>query len=214
MKPYYSDDLVTLYHGDCRDVLPTLGRFDLLLTDPPYGIGHSGQASTIRRNPRHNRKLHADAGWDERRPGAEVFALMFAATDNQMIWGGNYFTEFLPASKGWIVWDKGQDFSSSDCELAYTSYQKPLRRIVCNRKQIDLEGACHPAQKPLKVVQFCLTYAGGSGTVLDPFAGSGSVLRGAKDVGRKSLGVEIEESYCEIAAQRLSQEILSFGDVA
>jgi DNA modification methylase len=111
---------------------------------------------------------------------------------------------------GWIVWDKGQDFSTSDCELAFTSYQKALRRVVVNRGEINRDGSLHPTQKPLKVISFCVRYAGEVKTILDPFAGSGTTGRAAKDLGRKCTLIEREEKYCEIAARRMEQEVLQF----
>lgn len=212
MKPYYEADGITIYHGDCREILPSLPKFDLCLTDPPYGISRSGQPSTVCRNPKHNRKLHVDLGWDSERPGADVFALLFQCSDQQIIWGGNYFPEHLYPSMGWIVWDKGQDFSTSDCELAFSSYQKALRRVVCNRGAIAREGALHPTQKPSDVILFSFAYAGAVRLVVDPFMGSGTTLRVAKDLGiSRAVGIEIEERYCEIAAKRLSQQVLELG---
>jgi site-specific DNA-methyltransferase (adenine-specific) len=212
MKPYYKDDYVTIYHGDCREVLPTLDKVDLVLTDPPYGIGRSGQAKTTCKNPRHNRRHHEDKGWDKSPPDLDVFKSLFDISENQIIWGANYYPQYMKPSMGWIVWDKGQDFSTSDAELAYTSYQKALRRIIVNRGQINADGAVHPTQKPIKVMRFCLEYAGKDAlTILDPFMGSGTTLRAAKDLGRKAIGIELEEKYCEIAAKRMSQEVFDFG---
>lgn len=207
--PYYEAGGITIYNMDCRKVLPWLERFDLLLTDPPYGINRSGQQATFCKKSKHNRKQHTDFGWDDSTPSYGVLESCFELTENQIIWGGNYFTEALPARMGWIVWDKGQDFSTSDCELAFTSYQKALRRIVCNRGAIAREGALHPTQKPLEVIRFCIGYAGPEAhTILDPFMGSGTTLIAAKLEGRKAVGIEINEAYCESAAKRLSQGVL------
>ncbi len=208
-RPYYQDESVTIYNADCRQVIPFLPRYDLLLTDPPYGINRSGQQATFCKKSKHNRKQHADFGWDDSTPSYGVLESCFEATENQIIWGGNYFTEALPARMGWIVWDKGQDFSTSDCELAFTSYQKALRRIVCNRGAIAREGALHPTQKPLEVIRFCIGYAGEDvKTVLDPFAGSGTTGVACKLEGRKATLIEISEEYCEKAAKRLAQGVL------
>lgn len=212
MKPYYQDDWCTIYHGDCREILPSLPKVDLVLTDPPYGIGRSGQSKTICKNAKHNRKYYEDLEWDSERPSKDLFELIFNASDNQIIWGGNYFTPYLPPKMGWIVWDKGQEFSTSDCELAFTSYDKALRRIVCNRGMIASEGALHPTQKPLKIILFSINYSDKAETILDPFMGSGTTLVAAKNLNRKSIGIEIEEKYCEIAAKRLSQEVFNFAE--
>lgn len=211
ISPYYQDEAVTIYHGDCREILPNLPKVDLVLTDPPYGIGRSGQEQTVCVNPRHNRKEYVDYSWDTQRPNKVMFDLIFSAADNHIIWGGNYFTQYLPPSMGWIVWDKGQDFSTSDCELAFTSYDKALRRVICNRGAINLEGACHPTQKPLKVIKFCLMYAENTHSILDPFLGSGTTAVAAKQLNRKCIGIEIEERYCEIAANRCRQMVMELA---
>lgn len=213
-RPYYQDSAATLYCGDCREIVPLLGRFDLLLTDPPYGIGRSGQASTVCKKAKHNRKHHEDFGWDSATPEVAFMASLIALCNDQIIWGGNYFTPCLPASMGWLVWDKGQDFSTSDCELAFTSRSGALRRLIINRGAIARQGAVHPTQKPLELIAWCLSFFPNAHTVLDPFAGSGTTGRACKDLGRKCVLIEREERYCEIAARRMGQEVLSFGNVA
>lgn len=208
MKPYYQDNAVCIYHGDCREIVPTLGKFDLLLTDPPYGIQRSGQPETFTKNPKHKRKLHADAGWDNARPDAEVFRLMLGAATVAIIWGGNYFADMLPPTMGWLYWDKGQNgLSMSDGELAWTSEQRALRAFVCNRSA--LVGSQHPTEKPLALMNWCIGLAGDVQTILDPFAGSGTTGRAAKDLGKTCTLIEREERYCEIAARRMAQEVLA-----
>ncbi|MFH1573365.1 MAG: hypothetical protein ABIG68_05245, partial [Acidobacteriota bacterium] len=102
MTPYYQDDAVTLYCGDCREVVPTLGRFGLLLTDPPYGIGEHGGACRTRGRPGYAK--HENMGWDNTRPDADVFRLMLGAAPVAIIWGGNYFADLLPPTMGWLYW--------------------------------------------------------------------------------------------------------------
>jgi DNA modification methylase len=207
-KPYYQDDLVTIYHGDCAEIVPQIGRFDLLLTDPPYGIGKSGQKMSVCKNPKHNRKHHDDFGWDDSAPDIS-FAL--ASCDNHVIWGGNYFSGQLPPSMGWIVWDKGQRINQSDCELAYTSFQSALRSITVNRAEIMADGSVHPTQKPEKVIRFSLNYAMQKAeiqNVLDPFMGSGTTLAVCRREGIRSVGIDREEKYCDIARQRVQQRSL------
>jgi DNA modification methylase len=208
MKPYYEDSAVQIFHGDCREIVPQLGNFDLLLTDPPYGIGRDGQR--ISTSSHGGRKPYDFLGWDSEPPSMETFRMLFRATENQIIWGGNYFTFALPPSMGWLVWDKGQNICSSDCELAFSSYSKALRRIVLNRVELKADKTNHTTQKPLKLMTWCIRQAGEPETILDPFMGSGTTLRAAKDLGRKAVGIEIEERYCEIAAKRMAQECLQF----
>lgn len=206
VEPYYKDALVEIYHGDCRELLPSLPKVDLVLTDPPYGIARDGQKFSTGKHG--GRKAYDFMGWDVKRPNAEIFQLILSASDNQIIWGGNYFADLLPATSGWLVWDKGQRINQSDGELAWTSFQSALRIWVMNRVELMTEGAAHPTQKPSKLTQLCILHAEAQtkpliiNTVLDPFAGSGTTLKAAKLLGKQAIGIEIEERYCEIAAKR------------
>jgi len=206
--PYYQDSAVTLYHGDCREIVPALGRFDLLLTDPPYGINRAGMRGSTSKHG--GRKAYEDLKWDNGTPDPSIFASLISASDNQVIWGANYFPAVLPPSMGWFVWDKGQDIRSSDCELAYTSRRAALRRKVLNRFALMQDGPEHPTQKPVELISWCLSFFPDAHTVLDPFAGSGTTGRACKDIGRKCVMIEREEKYCEIAARRMGQEVLQF----
>ena len=204
-KPYYDSGGVTIYNCDCRDILPHL-KADVVVTDPPYGIGRDGQAAS---NGKHGgRKAYEHLGWDSSRPERSTFDSILAAAGTQIIWGGNYFADMLPASSGWLVWDKGQRISQSDGELAWTSMNAALRIFVQNRVALMMDGAVHPTQKPLSLILWCLGMA--EGAVLDPFMGSGTTLVAAKQLGRRAIGIEIEERYCEVAAKRLEQGVL-FG---
>jgi DNA modification methylase len=204
MKAYYEDQFVTIYHGDCREILPSLPKVDLVLTDPPYGINRSGQPETFTKLSKHKRKSHHDFGWDSARLSADLFDMMRSISTTQIFWGGNYFADLLPPSMGWLYWDKGQDgLSMSDGELAWTSLQKALRAFRCNR--FTLIGSQHPTQKPEPLMRWCLSLVPEAKTILDPFMGSGTTLRAAKDLGRKAIGIEIEERYCEIAARRCNE---------
>lgn len=209
MKPYYEDTKsgIVIYHGDCHEILPKLGQFDLCLTDPPYGIGRDG--GKISTSKHGGRKPHEFLGWDSDIPENGVFELIFLKSTDQIIWGGNYFAKHLPSKMGWLVWDKGQEICSSDCELAFSSRDGALRRIVLNRVELLIDGTSHPTQKPLKLMTWCIGFFKDAKTILDPFMGSGTTLRAAKDLGKQCTGIEREEKYCEIAALRLSQEVLA-----
>ena len=214
MEPYYSDDFATIYHGDCREVLPSLDLTPaLVLTDPPYGIGWK---------PRVN---HQDQRWVDERIDI-TFALIGR---NNCVWGGNYFSDLLPPSEAWLLWIKrpdGFDFdedrrSYAVCEMAWSDYGSKPRM-----KHLTWDGGmragdasnrtfAHPAQKPLELMRWCVDLCPtAAGLVLDPFMGSGTTLRAAKDCGRPTIGIELDEAYCEIAAKRLAQEVLDFGGVA
>jgi len=210
MTPYYSHAGITIYHGDCREILPMLPKCDLLLTDPPYGIGRDGQTQSDGKHG--GRRGYEFADWDDSPPDAELFRLMFAASDEHVIWGGNYFTPHLPPSMGWLVWNKEQRIHQSDGELAFTSRNAALRIFDANRVILMGDGACHPTQKPLALMKWCLSLFPDAKTVLDPFAGSGTTLVAAKAMGLTAIGIELHEPYCEIAAKRLSQEVFDFTE--
>lgn len=123
--------------------------FDLAIVDPPYGIGIDGQKKYTAKNSKHSRKEHIQKDWDSAIPEKDYFEELFRVSKNQIIWGANYFVEHLTeGKKGWIVWDKGQHgLTMSDCELAYSSFDKPTRIKVINRVHIMTDGSIHPTQK-------------------------------------------------------------------
>lgn len=191
----------TLYLGDCREILPTLGKVDAVVTDPPYGLGKDGQRQT---NGGHGgRKEYEFLGWDQSRPTVELFELLAKAADNQVIWGGNYFADILPARGKWLVWDKGQRINQSDGELAYTSADGALRIFTQNRVALLVEGAEHPTQKPVAIMQWSLLQFPDAKTILDPFMGSGTTGVACAKLGRSFVGIEIEPKYFDIACRRI-----------
>lgn len=211
MKPYFKDSHCEIYHGDNRIILPELNQADLILTDPPYGIGRDRSKNETSRHG--GRKAYDKQLWDKTTPEKESFILMFEKSTYQIIWGGNYFTPHLPPSMGWLVWDKDQRIANSDVELAFTSFDCALRVFNCNRNIICREGAFHSTQKPLKLISWCIEQADKQAsiqTIIDPFMGSGTTLVAAKLLGRKCVGIELEEKYCEIAVKRLAQAYLKF----
>ena len=194
MTPYYSQDGITIYHGDCRDILPTLAPCDLLLTDPPYGLFDYGGKWGHK----------ADLRWDT--APVDLTAILPMGR-NQIVWGGNYYP--LPPSRGWLVWWKRDRVpSAADVELAWTSYDMNARMIDHPIAATNAERVGHPTQKPERVMIWCLRFAPEARTVIDPFMGSGTTLKAAKETGRQAIGIEIDERYCEIAAQRLQQRVL------
>jgi len=195
VKPYYQDSAVTIFHGDCREIAPTLGRFDLLLTDPPYGLGtklHGGSWGS------------KDETWDYERPNMNA---LIEQCDKACIWGGNYFP--LSVSRGWLVWIKPDaNGSIGKAELAWTNEDRIIHYISHTIAATNAERNGHPTLKPLRVMTWCLGLFPAALTILDPFAGSGTTGRAAKDLGRKAVLIEREERYCEISARRCSQEVL------
>lgn len=190
----------TLYLGDCRDILTTLGKVDACVTDPPYGIGESGGACRTRGRPGYSK--HEKKSWDKERPEREIFDAMINISSQQIIWGGNYFADYLPPSKGWLYWRKlmGGDFA--DGELAWTSLDRALREFTkCPKNQ----GALHPTQKPTEVMRWCLSFLPDAQTILDPFMGSGTTGVACVKMGRSFIGIEREEAYFDIACKRVRE---------
>lgn len=224
MKPYYQDSAVTIYHGDCREILPALPKVDLVLTDPQYGIGFKVDAKRSRKSGLDFGRSSGgslNCNWiplqnSDRTPFDPAPWLDF---DEVILWGANNYASALPASRGWLVWDKLGDKQPSnfgDCELAWTSFDMPIRIWRQLWRGLVREGEdnaanspkLHPCQKPIELMRWSLGFSQTKGRVLDPYMGSGTTLRAAKDLGRKAIGIEIEEHYCEIAAKRMAQEVL------
>ncbi len=193
----------TLYLGDCLDVLPLLGPVDAIITDPPYGINKDGQTRTT--GGHGGRKAYEFKGWDSERPSPEIFAQMLSAAPVQVIWGGNYFADLLPAAGKWFVWDKGQRINQSDGELAYTSLPGALRICTLNRVELLTDGAEHPTQKPVRLMEWTIEQVGSPLSILDPFMGSGTTGVAAVRMGLSFIGIERDPAYFEIACRRIDQ---------
>jgi len=188
-----SDQVAKLMNGE---------KADLLLTDPPYGIGIDGQKESKAKNPKHNRKHHEFRGWDNSRPKQSTFELILSFANQGIIWGGNYFADLLPATRGWIYWSKGQDgLTMSDGELAWTTEDKPLRAITVNRAA--LQGSVHPTQKPIEVMTFCIKWADKAELILDAYLGSGSTMVASHQLNRKCYGMELDPKYCQVIVDRM-----------
>lgn len=206
---------VTLYNGDCREILPTLGEFDAVLTDPPYGIKRSGQ-SAMRNRSRgriNSRSHHEDMGWDTSRIPRDLIEMILKSAKEIILWGGNYYSDMLPASSQWFVWDKGQKISQADGELAWSNLSGALRIISINRCEIGRDAlewrgmSFHPTQKPIKLMAWCLGFLPLSSSILDPFMGSGTTGVAAVRLGRHFTGIEIEQKYFDIACRRIADEL-------
>jgi site-specific DNA-methyltransferase (adenine-specific) len=205
-QPYYQDSAVTIYHGDCRQILPFLGRFDLLLTDPPYGIGFASQPTKYQRYA--GKKPEA---WDDEPVEEWIIASIRTMTEKQIIWGGHYYN--LPGTRCILSWCKpNAPPSMGSVEYAWTNLSQNSRYILHSISATNAERRGHPTQKPLAVISWAMQQATGYESVLDPFAGSGTTGRVAKDLGKKATLIEREERYCEIAAKRMGQEVFSFSE--
>ena len=199
----------TFANIDCMEALKVCPNnyFDLAIVDPPYGIGRDGQTETFTKLAKHKRKHFAHKKWDNSPPDEIYFKELMRESKNQVIWGGNYFTKHLPAKMGWIFWDKGQDLTMSDGELAFTSFDKALRRMRINRGQLMVEGGTiHPTQKPVLLYRWILEkYAKEGDKILDTHVGSGSSLVACKELGFDYYGTEIDKEYYDNANKRLER---------
>ena len=210
LSPYYQDEAVTLYHGDCLDVLPTLA-WDAVLSDPPYGVlSESGSAATRRSV---GNKDSGVVAWDVA-PTSELLDLLIDRP--AMLWGGCHLA--LPPTYGYLIWDKKIDgLNFGEVEYCWTNLRFAPRVFRYRAVGVD-GGKVHPTQKPEALMLWCLGFLSDSiGTILDPFAGSGTTGVAAKRLGRKCVLIEREEKYCAIAARRLSQGALDLfgnGDAA
>lgn len=215
-KPYYDHDGIQIFHGDCREILPELesGSVDLVLTDPPYGIDYQSARRT---------------GWQRKAKiaGDTEFPLwLFGLCQFRVamfVWCRWDILPQLPSPRSFIVWDKGQH-GMGDLKHEYgrqweacAFYPGPAHRFT--KRPVDIirvpcippARLVHPNEKPVGAVAPLIDAHPGV-IILNPFMGSGTTLRDAKDLGRRCIGIEIEEKYCEIAVRRLAQGVLPFGD--
>ena len=216
MTPYFQDDAVTIYHGDCREIVPGLGRFDLLLTDPPYGIGRDrgmggkGKAGLCPRKPK-----RYEGGWDNERP-VDALLLALGAAATCIVWGGNYYTDVLPQRAKWLVWDKERpdDLDQATCELAWTNCVKGVRRFrhLWNgfQKASEQGQSLHPTQKPVALFMWTLglRWLQGVRTVLDPYMGSGPCGVACARLGLGYIGIERDATHFETARKRIEAELM------
>lgn len=214
LEPYYSNQFATIYHGDSREIVKLLD-FDCIITDPPYGIGlktnykqrkRGGLAQCQDFPPIHGDNVPFDPKW----------LLDFDVPT--VLFGANHFSDSLPASSSWLVWDKLDGLTTTkreigfndqaDAELIWTNLGGPVR-ILRQRWMGALKSGrdarnrrIHPTQKPVELMQRIIGLT--TGTVLDPYMGSGTTLLAAQELNRPVIGIEFEEQYCEIAANRLA----------
>jgi site-specific DNA-methyltransferase (adenine-specific) len=187
----------TLYLGDCMDILPTLGKVDAVITDPPYGISFAAQPTKWQR-----RAGKKPEGWDD--STVLDIDLVRSMGDVQVIWGGNYYP--LPPVRGWLTWFKPDaPPSMGHFEMAWTNLDRNARQISCSISATNPERVGHPTQKPLAVMVWTLEQAGKPETILDPFMGSGTTGVAAIQLGRKFIGIEREPNYFAIACDRITR---------
>jgi site-specific DNA-methyltransferase (adenine-specific) len=222
VTPYYDEGGITIYHADCREVLPSISPDDvaLVLSDPPYGVSErTDRAAKGRGNKAACHDFPPVHGDDQ--PFNPTHLLRYPRL---ILWGANYYAHCLPPSPSWVVWDKLDGLTTTqrpigfddnaDCEVAWTNCGGPARLIPHRWKgmlmRAETAQRVHPTQKPVLLMAKLIEWRTDPGDlVLDPYMGSGTTLRAAKDMNRRAIGIEIEERYCEIAAKRLAQEVLA-----
>ena len=189
-------------------------HFDLAIVDPPYGIGISGQKE-VKRGKKSDRKGHKQKEWDNAIPSKNYFNELFRVSKNQIIWGANYFVEHLTkGTKGWVVWDKAQyGLTMSDCELAYSSFDKATRVYIKNRAVLISQNTIHPTEKPIPLYQWLLTnYAEPNQKILDTHLGSGSIAIAVDSVNKIEkmnltlTACELDTEYYQTATQRINEQ--------
>lgn len=206
-----------VYQGDCLELMKSLPEkyIDVIITDPPYGI-NIAKKGNVGGDNLGKAKDYGECKWDSEIPSQEYFREIFRVSKNQIIFGGNYFVEYLKNSPCWIVWDKDNTGNFADCELVWTSFNSAVRKFkwrwngMLQEKMNWKEKRFHPTQKPIPLMRWIIqNYTNEKDIILDPFAGSGSTLLACKQLNRKFIGFEISEEYCKIANKRLEQQTLS-----
>lgn len=217
---------VTLYLGDCREILPSLGKVDAVVTDPPYGIAYVKGGGGRGPDGSHRRPLASTLrGYDPIVGDTQAFdpSPWIRVCPNVLMWGADHFYARLPDSGRFLAWNKLGDMepwdSFSDVEFAWHSADSAARifsmkwkGIACDKRGESNGLREHPTQKPLALMRWCIEQIGDAHTILDPFMGSGTTGVAAVKLGRRFIGIEIEEKYFDIACRRIS-EALKQGDL-
>lgn len=210
VSPFYDRDGITIYNADARDILPLLPMFDLLLTDPPYGLGDAWKRTWHGNNGA--TKHWGDVPEWDKTTEQWMFDVVGKATD-AIVWGAiNYTT---PPAASWLVWDKVQETKRSEFELAWSTLKSGNKMFRMSRIDAYVncadDGKQHPNQKPVQLFEWCLSLFRDAKTVVDPFMGSGTTLVAAKRAGLRAVGIDIDRRWCKVAVSRLRQGVLDFG---
>jgi DNA modification methylase len=191
----------TLYLGDCLEILPTLGKVDAVVTDPPYGLGDWNNRGTNAKRPFDSDQTQA---WDRPIDARHIDAIR-SASKHQVVWGGNYFCDLLPRTKQMFVWNKGiRNMHFNDCEIAWCSQFREACRVFDFSPSAS-EPKQHPTQKPVALISWCIKKIPDAQTILDPFMGSGTTGVACAKLGRKFIGIELEPRYFDIACERIQK---------
>jgi DNA modification methylase len=218
VKPYYDQGGITIYHGDCREVLPTIGRVDSLISDPPYGIGFTGYLSH-----KDDAAVYPDFILPIIESAESHIENGYCCVMQSAKWASKWAMlvprdwRLIALPKNFVQMNMDKRLvHATDYALLWSIGDTPLRRgtaprdwFLCNTSDMSRKVRGHPCPRPLDGMKYLVGCASEPGwTVLDPFAGSGTTLHAAKELNRRAIGIEIEERYCEIAAKRLAQGVL------
>lgn len=185
-----------LYLGDCMDIMPTLGKVDAVVTDPPYGLGKKMSGGTWATKASHYSDLHI---WDLE-ANQKWIDKIISLNVPSIVWGGNYF--IMPPSRCWLVWKKPHFPTMADCELAWCSVDGNAK-VFDGLRSYGEES--HPTEKPLAIMEWCINNLPHSEIILDPFMGSGTTGVACVKLGRKFIGIEKEQKYFDIACKRIEE---------
>jgi len=191
-----------LYLGDCRDILPTLPRVDAVITDPPYGILSKANSNKGDGGGKlKGRILNLSSNEWDIAPDSELLAMVIAAGGKAILWGGNYFN--LPPARGILIWDKEQPWQNfSQAEIAWTNLDRPAALFRASATR-STPNKLHPTQKPVSLMEWCITLIGECDSIIDPFMGSGTMGVACINLSRKFIGIEREPKYFDIACRRI-----------
>ena len=209
-KEYTGRATIRMFNCDNRLFMEQVddNHYDLAICDPEYGIKKDGQKKSICKNSKHNRKEHKQKDWDSGVVSRGQINEVIRVCKNQILWGANYYPEYLTGSMGWIFWDKGQRINQSDGELAYTSFQRALRVIEANRVELLKQGAIHPTEKPIYVYKHILSnYAEPGQRIFDGWGGSMSIAIACWDLGFDLDICELDKDYFDAAVKRFENHI-------
>ena len=221
IEPYFETELGKLYCADSFEIMREMATYsiDLIVTDPPYGIGASTKSS-LRIGTQHGKSLCASglnyqpSDWDEKPVDKKYFYEMLRVARNQIVFGGNYYTNFLNNSSCWLIWDKDNgDNGYADIELAWTSFKTASRKIkwrwhgMLQEDMSKKETRQYPTQKPLPVIQWTINkYSKPGDIILDPFCGSGTTAVACEITKHKWIAIDKRKEACQIAKQRILKE--------
>ena len=198
-----------VYLEDCVKALKRYpdNHFDLAIVDPPYGIDWMEQVKNP--NKGQNWKQYENKDWDKSIPSAEYFAELMRVSKNQIVWGGNYMTEYLKPSSCWLIWDKMQEFSGAVFEMAWASFTSPAKAFRMSRVEAYTnKSKIHPTQKPVALYKWILDkYAKEGDKILDTHLGSGSIAIACHDYGFDLTACELDKEYYDKAMQRINNHV-------